>query len=187
MIIIKRALFPTASVFILAAAFFFTDGLYHYAEAQGEASRVAELDAGVAATGAAETHLDGKGPTVAPPVSPAPPDPAPAPESNPVDSVRDVVSGARTGNWRLLAGGVITLLMLGLKTSREKFKWFRGDRGGAVAVLSLSFLGALGASLATGLPIDLRMLAGVVGVAFTAAGGYSVVKSLFWPANKAAA
>jgi len=154
----------------------------------GPKVEITAVDAGAADPSiAAETHLDGNGPQVAPPVATTTTittTTTPA-EADPVDSVRDVVAGARSGNWRMVVGAALALLMLGLKTARDKTKWFSGDRGGAILVLSLSLCGALGTSLATGLPVDLRMLVGVFGVAFTAAGGYSVIKSLFWPAKRA--
>jgi len=171
----------------------------HDAYAQGAADAADAADAGAAPPGptvevsdtavvVAETHLDpGTRPAVAPPTEPVTTTTTvtttTSPPTDPVDTVRDVVAGVRTGNWRMAGGALVALLMLGLKTARDKTRWFSGDRGGALLVLLLSFLGSLGAALGTDLPVDLRMLMGALGVAVTAAGGYSVVKGLFFSAD----
>jgi len=183
----KRVILTLFAALALFAGWAGAGGLYRYAQAQGEAAAAAELDAGAAAVAPGPTvEVSGGEPiaTAALPVTTTTTvTTVTTPPSDPVDSVRDVVAGVRTGNWRLAGGAVIAILMLGLRTAREKTRWFSGARGGALLVLLLSFLGSIGAALGTDLPVDLRMLMGALGVAVTAAGGYSVIKGLFFQAS----
>ncbi len=106
---------------------------------------------------------------------------APEPSPSAPDVVASIVQDARGGHWRYAAAGALALLMLALGKARDRATWFRGDRGGAVLVLVLSLAGALSTVLASGAPLGFDVLLGAIGTAFTAAGGYTVVRRLLWP------
>lgn len=116
---------------------------------------------------------------------------APAPAAGPVEATptaepevmtEDLIKAVRTGQWRMAASLALGLLMLLLSKIRDKVKWFRGDRGGAVLVAVLAFGGALSTALASSAPLDWKLFLGTLGVMWTAVGGYSWIKKLIWPA-----
>jgi hypothetical protein len=100
-------------------------------------------------------------------------------------TVEQIVRDARKGAWRAVAVGALALLM-GLLNwlGREKFKWFGGDRGGAVLVMLLSMGGALTTALATDVPVDWKLFLGAVLVAWGASGGVKWVRQIVSPADQ---
>lgn len=110
-------------------------------------------------------------------------DPTPADKAakHPVGTATDVVNDIRTGNWREAVAGFLALLMLGLGKTRGKIGWFRGDRGGAVLVLTLALAGTVSAALASDAALDWRLFAGAISLATSSAGGYVLIKKIFWP------
>lgn len=110
-------------------------------------------------------------------------EPEPEPSGDFVETLFQIVNDARAGNWRLVAAGVLALLMLALGKLRDKIKWFRGDRGGAVLVMLLSLSGALSTALFSSAELDLRLFLGAAGIAWTAVGGYTWLKKLLWPGD----
>jgi len=94
----------------------------------------------------------------------------------------DLVRNARGGQWRLVIASALGLLMLGLARVREHPRSpFKGDRGGAALVLLLALAGSFGTALASNAPLGVDLVVGALGVAFTAAGGFVIVKRLIWP------
>lgn len=94
----------------------------------------------------------------------------------------DIIKAVRSGQWRMAASLALGLIMLFLGKVRDKVKWFKGDRGGALLVALLAFAGALSTALASDAPLDWKLLLGTLGVMWTAVGGYSWIKKLIWPA-----
>ena len=109
--------------------------------------------------------------------------PAPASEADPVGILFQIINDVRTGNWRLVAAGGLALLMLVLTKLRDKVRWFKGDRGGAVLVMLLSLGGALSTALFSSAELDLKLFLGAAGIAWTAVGGYTWLKKLLWPGD----
>jgi len=97
-----------------------------------------------------------------------------------------LVTAAKDGNWRIAAAAVLSLLMLGLSYTPVRSKLFKGDRGGAILVLLLAVAGGVVTALVASVPISGALLLGSIGVAFTAAGGYQIIKRIIWPATEAA-
>jgi hypothetical protein len=97
----------------------------------------------------------------------------------------ELVSAAKSGNWRYVLALSLSLLLVVFAKLRDKVKWFRGDRGGAIAVMVLSIGGALATALASDASIDFKLFLGAAGIAWTAVGGYTWVKRLIWPKDKA--
>ena len=128
------------------------------------------------------------GALAAPAAAPAPaaeaaeaPDLAERAEADPLAVGLELVDAVRKGNWRLaIALGLALLMVLGAK-ARDKVKWFRGDRGGALLVMGLSLAGALATALASDAALDWKLFLGAAGVAWTAVGGYTWFKRLVWP------
>jgi len=114
---------------------------------------------------------------------------APDVEADPVGSVERLLAHVRAGEWRMVAAFLIAFLMYGFSRFkiRDRVKWFRGDRGGAVLVMLLALGAALSASLASQAPLDWRLFLGAVGVCWTAVGGFTWAKRLIWPKDGAPA
>lgn len=115
----------------------------------------------------------------------APPAPAGTPaekaEEDPLSTAGELVSAVKNGNWRLAVALALGFLMMLLGRFRNKLKWFKGDRGGAVLVMVLSLAGALSTALASSASMDWKLFLGAAGVAWTAVGGYTWAKRLIWP------
>jgi hypothetical protein len=120
-------------------------------------------------------------PVAAPTEAPAEPKPAEVVEEDPIGSVMTLINHIRAGEWRLAAAIGLALLMFALARVRDKIKWFKGDRGGAVLVMVLALAGTLSAALASDAALDWRLLAGALGLAWTAVGGVQWGKRIIWP------
>lgn len=131
----------------------------------GDASAAMVVDAGVAAAESAD--LVG---TV---------------EADVGSALGELVTAAKAGNWRYVLALSLSLVLIVFARLRDKIKWFRGDRGGAIAVMVLSMGGALATALASDASVDFKLFLGAAGVAWTAVGGYTWVKRLLWPKDKA--
>lgn len=140
-------------------------------ESPAEPPEPAEVEPADEADKAAE-NADGR------PEQPAMPDPE---SLDPVEAAGQIVVDVKSGNWRMVAAGVLSLVMFALARIRGKFRWTRGDRGGAILVMGLSLAGGLATALSTGVSLDWRLLVGVLGAAWTAVGGYTWAKQLIWP------
>jgi len=103
------------------------------------------------------------------------------------DPLNDLVVAARGGDGRMIAAALLALAMTAFRDFRGNLKWFSGDRGGVLFLFLLSFLGALGTSLAAQAPIDLTMVASALQISVLAAGGYTAVKRLVAPKDATAA
>jgi hypothetical protein len=115
------------------------------------------------------------------------PEPAAEPEVDALDTAGEVVADVKDGDWRHAVAGLLALVMLGLGKVRGKVKFFDGDRGGAILVGVMGLAGALSTALYSSAALDWRLFAGAFGVVFTAVGGYTWVKRLIWPKDKAEA
>lgn len=118
----------------------------------------------------------------------APSTPAEQADEDPVGTLGELVAAVRAGQWRAAAALALALLMLALAKARNwgpAQRLFGGDRGGAILVMLLSLAGGLSTALASEAPLDWKLFLGVVTVAFTAVGGYTWIKRLIWPADKA--
>jgi len=113
--------------------------------------------------------------------TPAPP----TVEEDPMGAVERLIGHVRAGEWRMVAALILAFVMLALAKVRDRIRWFKGDRGGAVLVMLLALGGALSAALATDAAVDWRLFLGAVGVAWTAAGGFTWFKRLIWPKDPA--
>ncbi len=112
--------------------------------------------------------------------------PAEQVEDDPLGSAAAFVNAIRKGNWRMAAALALALLMFGLSKAkiREKLKIFDGDRGGAILVMVLALAGAGSTTLATGAPLDWKLAVTVIGIAWTAVGGYTWIKQMIKPRDK---
>jgi hypothetical protein len=106
-------------------------------------------------------------------------------EIDPLSAIEQIVEAARGGRWLLVAAGALILVMFGLRKARDHFKWFKGDRGGALLVILLSLAGALSTALATSASVDWKLFVGALAVAFTASGGYNNIRRIIWPQDGA--
>lgn len=141
-------------------------------------------DAAVSATPLpAGTHAvdpgTGKGVVVATPAA-APGGAAPLPET----TVGDVVAAARAGKWLVAIAGALILLVFALRflAAQLKLAFFATDRGGAVLVGLTALATVLGATAAApGAHFDLSTLGAIAAATWSAAGGYTWLKSIFSP------
>lgn len=118
------------------------------------------------------------------PAEEAPAADVPAPEMNPVDTLGDLVSAVKDGNWRLVVSLLLGIVMFAGAKFRDKISWFKGDRGGAILAMILAMAGAVATALASDAAMDWKLFLGAAGVAWTAVGGYTWIKRLFWPKDK---
>ena len=85
-----------------------------------------------------------------------------------------------SGNWRYFAAMlVIAGVFYGGRFLGGKFPFFASSRGKAVLTIVLSVLGGVATSLAGGTVPSLSDLTAAIGVALTAAGGFSLAKPFF--------
>lgn len=100
-----------------------------------------------------------------------------------LDLLQPVLTAAKAGQGVLAA---CLLLVFGVAAARrygaKRWPWLAGDAGGAALTLVGSFAGALATALAAGTGFSFALAASALGIAFTASGGYSMVKRLLVPA-----
>lgn len=104
--------------------------------------------------------------------------------ADPVGAVGRLVTSMRAGDWREFAAIALSLLMLLGAKARDKIAFFRGDRGGVIAIFTLSTAGALVTSLLAGTPIDFTMFYAALETGVLAMGGFIGFKKIFWPADR---
>jgi hypothetical protein len=98
-----------------------------------------------------------------------------------------MLSAVKSGQWRLLAGLLlIALVWAARKWGAGVMPWLKTDRGGAFLVLLLAELGGLATTLAGDAPFTWGTLVNSLSMAFTAAGGFTVIKKLLAPSDKRA-
>lgn len=127
---------------------------------------------------------DGQPPVIVEPgdgvVTPAPGTLPDEVTTDPVGFARWIYDALRGGQWRLVVAGALAALMVGL--TRLRLRLFGAtDRGRAVAVMTLSLLGALVSALAGVVPMSVQLFVGAVTVALTAVGGRQWLSRLLWP------
>jgi hypothetical protein len=101
--------------------------------------------------------------------------------SDPIAGAGRMVNAMRDGNWRLVAAFVLALIMACLTRMRDRWRLFRGDRGGAALVMTIAMLGVFAATLASGVPITMEAIVAGAATAWTACGGYNWFKRILWP------
>jgi len=122
---------------------------------------------------------------IAPEAAPvAPPAPVLPAGDDVVGIIAKVVQSAKEGNWKLVTALLLMLAMAALNRVRGKVKFLTGDRGGAISVMALSFLGALATALAAEMAFDLKLVWGAFTTALIAAGGYNWFKRVVWPEDQ---
>ncbi len=100
--------------------------------------------------------------------------------TDPVGFGQTMWQAIRSGQWRLLAAGILAALMvIGVRLRVRLFG--TTDRGKAVAVMVLALLGTTSAGLADIVPLSLELLVGAVTLAFTAVGGRQWLSRFLWP------
>lgn len=108
------------------------------------------------------------------------------PADDPGGAVTSVLNAAKGGQWRLLAGLLLSLLVWGARSYGSKWvPWLKTDRGGAALVLALALLGGLATVLSGDSTLSFGTLANALSMAFSAAGGWVVAKKLLAPSDKA--
>lgn len=96
--------------------------------------------------------------------------------------ISQVIASARSGNWKLLLGGLLSLLMtLAYKFKVRELAIFKGDRGGAILVMLLALMGAFASALSLNQPINLNLVVSAIGIAFTAVGGWAWFNKILKP------
>ena len=108
---------------------------------------------------------------------------APDLENKPIESLFDLVELIKSGSWRLVVAFALSAIMLGVNKYRDRVPLFKGDRGGALSVVLLAVLGSITAALYSDAALSPSLFMGALATAFTAAGGYTVVKKLIWPSD----
>lgn len=108
------------------------------------------------------------------------------PENDPGGFISATLDAAKSGQWRILAG----FLLVGLVWAARKWgsgvaPWLKTDRGGAALVLALALLGGVATTLLSGQAFAWGLLVNSLSMAFTAAGGYAVLKKILWPSDAA--
>lgn len=102
----------------------------------------------------------------------------------PIQAVGDGVSAIRDGDWRKVAALALSLMMFGLSKARSRIAFFKGDRGGVIAIFFLSASGALVTSLVGGNPIDFKMFSAAAEIAALSIGGFVGIRKFIWPDDK---
>jgi len=108
---------------------------------------------------------------------------APDLENKPIESLFELVALIKSGSYRLVVAFALSAAMLGLNRYREKIPFLGGDRGGAISVVLLAVLGSISAALYSDSELSASLFMGALATAFTAAGGYTVVKKILWPSD----
>lgn len=197
----KKLVIPILIALGLAGGAMGVNGLYDDAKADGAAAvraDVAALD--TRALEGAVAQLDPVPDTAAPTASEAPSadaDVGPATKTTgkakstvPLPGSEDAKGWLRAGydaivngDWKIAAGAVLSLLVLGIRRLPEGWApgFFRTDRGGVVLVLATSLLGGVGHALVARVPITFALVEAIVMVAVIAIGGYQGLKRLVWP------
>lgn len=86
------------------------------------------------------------------------------------------------GDWKIAAGALLSLLVLGIRRYGTRLPgFFRTDRGGVVLVLVTSLIGGVGHAFVAGAPLSLALVESILLVAIIAIGGYQGLKRLIWP------
>lgn len=111
---------------------------------------------------------------------------AQAAETPMVDMLRPILDAARGGQGMLAACLTLVLAVaLAKRYGAARFPVLHTDIGGAALTLLGSFGGALATTLMAGAAPSLGLAASALGVAFAAAGGYSMAKRLLVPTLRA--
>lgn len=96
-----------------------------------------------------------------------------------VEALRLLYAAAKSGHYAYATALALVLVVaLVRRYAAPRVAWLASDAGGAALALFGSFGAALAAALASGDGLSWRLVWAAIGVAVTAAGGYSLVKRL---------
>lgn len=99
-----------------------------------------------------------------------------------------ILDAVEHGNWWVLAALLLTGLVAAVRALvpkfSEKYQWLKTDRGSAVLVLGMAALGAAATTIAAWTAPNWALLGTAVLVAVSSAGGYVLIKKIFWPSDK---
>lgn len=97
------------------------------------------------------------------------------------DPALDLLMALVNGDGRIIAAALISMVMLGFASVRERIRWLRTDRGGTLSVFVLAYGGALLVALRDDVAITFQLFLRALEVALIAIGGYTGVRRLIWP------
>lgn len=101
---------------------------------------------------------------------------------------RAIFDAVTSKNYALVAAlAVVALVYLARKYAGPKVPFLQTDKGGVLLSLATSFAGALATALFAGGPISLALVSQALIVAFTASGGWSMIRKLFFTDDAAKA
>lgn len=104
------------------------------------------------------------------------------PGTSPGGFFGELLDAAKTKDLR----AIIVLVLVGLVWAVRKFvpaDKLKGDRAGALLALGLGIAGSFITTLAAGAPITPQLILDGLMIGATAAGGWTVVKKIIWPAD----
>lgn len=91
-------------------------------------------------------------------------------------------SAVESGNWwAVTAAGLAIAVFWARKALARRWPWIASDRGGVLSLLVGGTLGGVAIALLGGQALGLGVVFAAAKVAFTAAGGFSVLRKLIWP------
>lgn len=100
-------------------------------------------------------------------------------EGSLLDLAKPVVDAALAGQWPYAAALALVLAAaLARRYVAPRWPWLAGDQGSALTVLLGSFGAAVATAITTGAAVSWGLAWAALGVAVTAAGGYSLLKKL---------
>jgi hypothetical protein len=93
-------------------------------------------------------------------------------------------SATTSGQWKLLITLVLVGVVWGFRAIGGKFwPWLKTDRGGAMLALLTGVTGVLAAMALAGGAFSAQVVLNGIMAGITAAGGWTVIKKLFWPSD----
>ena len=97
------------------------------------------------------------------------------------DLARTGIKAAADRKWGLAVSAIVYGLVVLARWLGGKF-WpvLTSNRAGALLGLAASLLGGLVAAFKAGEPVDVNLVAAILGVWWTTAGGQTTIKDIFW-------
>lgn len=105
-------------------------------------------------------------------------------DKDPGGFLASILAAAKSGQWRLLAAGLLMALVWAARRFGAKaWPWLATDRGGAALVMLLAILGGIATTLGASDTITFGLFVNSLSVAFTAAGGWAILKKVAAPSD----